>query len=191
MKNILKTIFTIFVLSFILSCSSNSDIQQQTVCNSSNTEFQQLYNQQNNNTNTNIISEDTPTHAYTFEVTNQKNICSIGYQSIPSMATIPYHIEIFNNTTGVLIYTVDSVFSSSATSYISVGSIPLLVGNSYTIKRIQNNWGSNILNTIGRILYNPNSYTFPLQFGDLKITSVQVDGGNVDTMIPYIDIVFE
>ena len=191
MKNILKTI-TILSLSFILGCSdSNNETQQAAVCDSLNTEFQQLYNQLIV-TNTDEITMDLQIHAYTFEVTSQKNICSIGYQSIPAMATIPYRIEIYDNTTSTLLYAGDNVFSSSVTSYLSVGSIPLVVGNSYTVKRIQTNWGNNIGNTVGRVVTNfSTNFTFPLTFGDFIITGAQFDGNNDDSLIPYIDIVFE
>ena len=191
MKNILKTI-TILSLSFILGCSdSNNETQQAAVCDSLNTEFQQLYNQLIV-TNTDEITMDTEIHAYTFEVTSQKNICSIGYESLPAMATIPYRIEIYDNTTSTLLYAGDNVFSSSVTSYLSVGSIPLVVGNSYTVKRIQTNWGNNIGNTVGRVVTNfSTNFTFPLTFGDFIITGAQFDGNNYDSLIPYIDIVFE
>jgi hypothetical protein len=174
MKNSQIAIITILFLSFFVSCSDTNDKKQQvSVCDSSNTEFQQLYNQLIV-ANDNSITTDAETHAYIFEVTSQKNICSIGYQSLPAMAAIPYLIEIHDNTSNTALYSGESLFSSSTTSYVSVGSIPLVVGHTYTVKRTPTNLGGNIANAIGRVVINPNNdFTFPLAMGSLKIINAR------------------
>lgn len=179
----------LYVLS--ISCSESKSDSLPPVCDSTNSEFHQLYDQLAVTYN-DRVTFDTSRHDYSFEVLSPKNICSIGYQSYPDIASVPYRIEIFDNTSATLIYSGDHVFSSTATSYVSVGSIPLLVGHSYTIKRIQNNWAPYITNTMGRLLYNsgPN-YVFPFVMGDLKITDAFVLNTTYKRGIPFIDIVFE
>ncbi|MBC5834890.1 hypothetical protein G6N05_10595 [Flavobacterium sp. F372] len=138
-----------------------------------------------------VTTMDLVTHSYTFEVSSNKTICSIGYKSLPTFNTTPYAMEIYDNTASTVLYSGSHTFSSTATSYVAITPIQVVVGHSYTIKRIQTNWGSNIGNTIGRLVRNLN---FPVTFGNLKITGSSFYGTGVplnDWAIPYIDIVFE
>jgi len=195
-----KNVFlSILILSIFLSCSSDSeikDIKSTTACDSTNTTFNQLYTQTAID-NFDEITLDTSIHSYTFEVLTSKNICSIGYQSYHDIPSTPYHIEIFNNTTNSLTYSSDLVFSGTHISYVNVGSIPLIVGNSYTIKRFQNNFNNNAINCIGRVITsnlnnNNDRFSMPLQLGDLKITRTDSGIPEFENMfLPYIDMVFE
>jgi len=194
-QNVMKTfrnIALIAISALLINCSdSNSTNNQEVTCDTSNSEFRQIFNQLIQ-TNVDEIYMDTEIHGYQFKVLTAKNICSIGYQSIPAMASTPYRIEIHNNTTNSVIYSGDHIFSSSATSYVSVGSIPLVAGNTYTIKRIQTNWGNNIANTIGRTATSSSGdFSFPLSMGDLQITQAEFDDNQLNSVLPYIDIVFE
>jgi hypothetical protein len=190
MKYIKSAIIALISIATI-NCSDSTN--RQTLCDSSNTEFNQIYNSiLSLPTNGDGISFPTEVHAYKFEVTSAKTVCSIGYQSIPTMETTPYRIELYNNTTNILLYSGEHTFSASSTSYVSIGSIPLTVGNSYTIKRIQTNWGSDINNAMGRDVEGEIiNYAFPLSIGALTITSSQFGSEEYVAMLPYIDIVFE
>jgi len=187
-----RTIILIAISALMINCSdSDSPDNQEAICDTSNSEFKQIFDQLIQ-TNVDEIYMDTEIHGYQFKVLTAKNICSIGYQSIPAMASTPYRIEIHNNTTNSIIYSGDHIFSSSGTSYVSVGSIPLVAGNSYTVKRIQTNWGNDISNTIGRTATSSSGdYSFPLSIGDLQITSAEFDDNQLNSVLPYIDIVFE
>lgn len=187
------------IVPIIISCTDEDDSivnNPSPQCDSSNTTFNQLYNNLvATSPNQNLTTMDLETHSYTFEVLSNKTICSVGYQSLPTFNTTPYLIEIYDNTSSTLVYSGSHTFSSAATSYVSITPIPVTVGHSYTIKRIQTNWGSDITNTIGRLVvdYGAN-LSFPVTFGDLKITgsSFYGTGGPADNWaIPYIDIVFQ
>lgn len=196
-----------FKLAYLLICvmtlifiGCNKDdekiVNAPTQCDSSNTTFNQLYNNLvNTSPYQNQTTMDLETHSYIFEVLSNKTICKIGYQSLPTFNTTPYLIEIYDNTLSSIIYSGSNTFSSTSTSYISITPIQVLAGHSYTIKRIQTNWGSNIANTIGRLVADSNvDINFPVMFGDLKITgsSFYGTGGPADNWaLPYIDIVFE
>jgi len=162
-------------------------------CDSSNTTFNQLYNSLVNTApNQDLTTMDAEIHSYTFEVLSNKTACKIGYQSLPTFNTTPYLIEIFDNTSSTLIYSDSNTFSSASTSYVSITPVQLLVGHSYTIKRIQTNWNGNIENVIGRLVNG--NLTFPVTFEDLKIISSSFYGGGgpIDNWgVPYIDIVFQ
>ena len=143
----------------------------------------------------NVVTYDSEVHSYTFELFTTKTVCSIGYQSQPAIAAVPYVIEIFNNTTSTLVYSGSHVFSSASTSYVSIPSLTLNAGDSYTIRRIQTNWTPNIGNTIGRLVKNtPGNVTFPQISGNMKITGskfYQNAGTQLNWAIPFIDIVFQ
>ena len=185
----LNKIAYILISTLLIGCESS---EKQTFCNSANTEFNRIYNHVVSlPSNANLIYGPVELHSYTFEVTRSKNVCSIGYQSLTAMESIPYHIELYDNSSDILIYSGDYVFSSTATSYVSVGSIPLIVGHSYTIKRIQTNWGSNIENASGRLVRGEFwTEGYPYTSDILKITNSYF-GEEFGAVLPYIDIVFE
>ncbi|WP_415328229.1 hypothetical protein [Chryseobacterium sp. MMS23-Vi53] len=182
-------------LLFSLGCQTDDEMDEEinkVMCDSSNTTFNQLYTSLITSTDSgNNVSLDLVTHSYTFSVTSNKVICKVGYRSIPAMSTTPYDIEIYDNTSGTVMYSGSHVFSSTITSYVAITPVVIQTGHSYTIKRSQNNYAGNITNTIGRRIASP---TLPIVYGDLKITgsSYYGTGGPINnTSIPYIDIVFE
>lgn len=138
---------------------------------------------------------DAETHTYSFEVSSPKTICMIGYQSLPSFNQTPYLIEVYDSTSNTLLYNGNHIFSPNSTSYYSITPIALVVGHSYTIRRIQTNWAGNIGNTIGRVVHSSTaSITLPATFGDLTITGSSfygTGGPHYNWGVPYIDIVFE
>lgn len=182
-------------LLFSVGCQTDDNPEeeiQKLQCDSSNTIFNQLYTSLATPTDAgNTASLDLVTHSYTFSIAANKTICKVGYQSVPAMSGTPYDIEIYDNTTATTLYSGSHIFSSSATSYVAITPITIQTGHSYTIKRSQNNYSGNIVNTIGRRITNS---TFPVVYGDLKITgsSYYGTGGPLNnSSIPYIDIVFE
>lgn len=166
-------------------------------CNNNSSDFQTIYGNLITSGNLNKITYDFEVHSYTFEVLSNKTVCEIGYQSQSAIASTPYKIEIFDNTNNQLVYSGSHVFSSTATSYvIPTSTVTLYTGRSYSIRRIQSNWGTNVMNTIGRLVTNTtmSNLGFPFMQGNLKITgssfytgTSQVNNG----AIPYIDIIFQ
>lgn len=184
----------------IVACNPN-DPTPVVTCDQNNTLFNQLYQSVlSNPSNVERVFMDREVHSYTFEVLSNKTICKVGYQSFPDISTIPYLIEIVDNTSNTIIYSGSHVFSSSATSYVSINPISIVVGRSYTIKRVQTNWAPYITNTIGRMVHNQalsSNLVFPFIVGDLKITGSvlsdynPINGAQNDMCLPYIDIVFQ
>lgn len=191
---------TISVLAVLcISCETTQD-SNPPQCDSTNTEFNQIFTSLSNIPNNNdIFSIDLKIHTYTFEVLSNKTICQIGYQSPLDFNSTPYTIEIFNNTTNTLLYSGNHTFSLTATSYESITPVPVQVGQSYTIKRIQNNANGSATNLTGRVvvrgLTGNDDFGFPLIFGALKITSATfydvTPMYNTPQTLPYIDIVFQ
>lgn len=208
-------LLSLIVLSF-LSCNSSDDErvtndfvieqpeespqpeeeeQTEAQCDSSNSNFNQLYSSLANSSNfDDVISMDTDYHTYSFEVLNNKTICKIGYQSLVTFNTTPYLIEIFDNTNNTIIYSGSHLFSFTSTSYVDIDPIQVQTNHSYTIKRIQTNWNGKISNTIGRLLQG--EINFPIVNGDLVITGSSFYRNESDDAIaiphmPYIDIVFQ
>jgi hypothetical protein len=165
-------------------------------CVTTGTDFQQLYSTVTALPgHSNVVTYDSEVHSYTFHLFTTKTVCSIGYQSQPAIAATPYLIEIYDNTTSTLVYSGSHVFSSASTSYVTIPSVTLVAGDSYTIKRIQTNWGTNIGNTVGRLVRNNSgNVTFPQVYGNMKITGssfYQNAGTQTNWAIPFIDIVFQ
>ena len=190
MKKIIKIVTLLLVLN---GCSSeNKSVNS---CNETNSTFNQLYNSVVL-THFDGFGYAREVHSYNFEVLSNKTICKIGYQSRASMSTVPYLIEIIDNTSNTTLYSENNIFSSTSTSYIAITPILLTVGHSYTIKRIQVNWGSNFGDPEGRVVSDAvGDINFPITYGELRITggaSYDLNNPVQDNQkIPYIDLVFE
>ena len=197
MRNYLKNIGIYILIGLsIASCSPPPPPPPAPPCVTTGTDFQQLYaNTVALPAHSNVVTYDSEVHSYTFELFATKTICSVGYQSQPAIAATPYVIEIYDNTTSTLVYSGSHVFSSAATSYVSIPSVTLNAGKSYTIRRIQTSWGSSIGNTIGRmVINNAGNVAFPQTYGNMKITGsslYQNAGTKTNWAIPFIDIVFQ
>ena len=196
-----KFLALLTVLIYFASCADKDNEQTtQAVCDTTNSEFKQVYTAFSSAPTAHAeVTMDTEVHSYTFFVSSPKTICSIGYQSAHADPTVPYLIEIVNNVTSAVVYSGSHIFSTTATSYVSLTTTVNLQANiSYTIRRIQTNWGTDIGNTIGRLSWSYDSSgdvdLLPLTSGDLTITSAYFDAfgmGQLYNMLPYIDIVFE
>jgi hypothetical protein len=190
----LKVIFLVFLyLSFILSCKTIEEIN---TCDESNSPFQSLFLMAATSGLEERISIDTEVHEYSFELTADKTLCKIGYQSQQDDPSVPYIIELYDNDANTLMYSEPHTFSRDQTSYIIPGGrIRLFAGTSYTVRRIQTNWGNDIGNTIGRVVVDwENMLSFPFQYDEMTITGsgfYQNGGPLSGYAIPYIDLIFE
>lgn len=206
LSNLKKLSFLFLVTLTILSCEKEDVVKEDPIkgnqtdnsrpCSTVGTSFQTLYaNLVATTGHQNVVTYDSEVHSYTFKLAVAKKVCKIGYQSQPAIATVLYKMEIYNNTTSTLVYSGNHVFSDLATSYVTIPTIILNASDSYTIKRIQTSWGTNIGNTIGRLVKkNGANVSFPQIVGDLNITGssfYQNASTQTDWAIPYIDIVFE
>lgn len=199
MKNF-KTFGIIALVTIAISSCTNPNgtvTPIATACNNVNTDFDQLYNSVVALPgHLNDITFDTEIHEYTFQLSANKTICSIGYQSQPAIANTPYLIEILDPTNSV-IYSNPHVFSSTNTSYVSITPTPIIANQSYKIRRtiLLSNANSQFGNIIGRVVrQNGALVSFPKTFGIMTITSAnfyQNGGPLLNRGIPYIDIVFQ
>ncbi|HNE50932.1 MAG TPA: hypothetical protein PKM51_00155 [Chitinophagales bacterium] len=196
----LKTVF-IGILALVVSACNPTPTPKP--CVTTGTDFQNLYTSVVSAPgNSNAVTLDFEVHSYTFTLSTNKTVCKFGYQSQPGIATTPYTIQIYDNSTSTLVCSVSGVFSSSSTSYVSPPStVNLLAGHSYTLKRIQTNWAGNIGNTIGRIVKNAtmSPLAFPFNSGVMTITGstfyfITPSAGSAvltNVAIPFVDIVFQ
>jgi hypothetical protein len=196
MKTNFKNTSLLFIVGILLmGCASPSPVPVPVPpCSSTNTIFNQLY------TNVtmlpghqNTTTFDTEIHEYTFQFSQNKTICSIGYQSQPAIASTPYLMEIIDNNTNTVIYSGNHIFSSANTSYVSITPTPIIANQSYTIRRtiLLTNAGNNFANIIGRVVNQPGALvSFPQSFGIMTITGAnfhQNGGPLLNRGIPYID----
>lgn len=185
------------------SCSPpSSPAATAAVCNTNLSPFKTLWNDVGSaHSTTYTISNtmDLDIHEYTFTLSANKTLCSIGYQGSANLATAntPYTIEIYNNTDATTVYSGNFVFSATAIDYHSVGGITLVAGKSYTVSRIVTNDLGDLLNTTGRVmLFGSSSNPFPATSNGMTITSSNFSSLNGATVIPnfgipYIDLIFE
>lgn len=192
-----KISFTIFFIALItmFSVGCTPTPTPTPSCSTTNTLFQQLYNSVVAMPgDTNKVTMDVPVHGYNFTVSATKTICSIGYQSQPAVASQPYNIEIIDSTAGTTLYSINAVFSSTATSYVSVPNVVVVPGHTYYVRRTLQNYGGLFSNTIGRLATSSTYHlTFPFTAGVLTITSAYFSTSTPNTNygLPFIDIVFQ
>lgn len=140
-----------------------------------------------------VISIDLEIHEYSFVLSEEMEICKIGYQSHNTTKGIPYTIQIIDSATSATLLSESIIFSSSETSFFSPQvKTNLQPGTVYTIQRIQTDW-SHAGNIIGRYAVNQ-KMKFPYTYGLVTITSSKFhqNGGPIEnSAIPYIDIVFK
>ena len=199
MKTHIKKIGLLLVaIVATLSCSNDDNQNQGGGCNTANSEFSQLYatTLASDPLFTDVTTMDLLTHEYTFEVSTNETVCSIGYQGNANLyaASIPYLIEIVDNNTNLTIYSGNHVFDSTQIEYMSITPTNLTAGTSYTLKRTVTNYLGNIGNTVGRLLRFNGPSPYPVSNAAITITSSDFygTGGPVpDFGIPYIDIIFQ
>lgn len=200
MKKKFLNLFGIALISLmsLLNSGCGSSSTDPTPCSTTGTYFQAIYS---NTTaaagNTDMVTYDSEIHEYSFRLSSNKTVCSVGYQSQPAIASLPYTIELRDSTSHTTVFSISSTFSSSATSYVSVPSNPVLTtGHVYTLKRIITSYGGLITNTVGRMAIST-SFTpisFPYSSGDMSIISSKYYQNATPVAnigIPFIDIVFK
>ena len=186
----------LFTLLAFIGCSDEDPIlveDTSTSCKDSTFNFQNLFQSLVTSGYEDKLFIDTEIHEYTFTLSEDKEVCEIGYQSFQDIASTPYLIEIIDTSSNTIMYSDSHVFSSNNTSYVTPSSvINLKAGVPYTIKRIQTDWGMYITNTIGRVAMN-DTMNFPYTDGVITITNSKFhqNGGPLyDTAIPYIELTF-
>ena len=191
-----RTLMMIGALTALIISNNCASPSPAPTCTTTNTDFQQLYTAAVALPNhVDVTTYDTEIHEYTFTLSQNKTICSVGYQSLPATATLPYKIEIKDNVANTIIYTGNHVFSSTSTSYVSITPTNVIANNSYTIRRtLLASAAGGISNVIGRLVrQNGALVTFPKTAGIMTITGAkffQNGGPLVDAGIPFIDIAY-
>lgn len=166
-----RTIPFLFIFILVLGCTKKEDHYPTSNCNTSSSDMQTLFKVLTLGGYTQSYSMETEIHAYTFRLQESKQVCKIGYQSTPALEDSTYRIEIVDSVSNTLVYSGSHQFLAGHTSYVTPDStIQLQAGTSYTIRRIQTNWGSTIGNAVGRII-RKNSMQFPYTSGNMLITS--------------------
>jgi hypothetical protein len=190
--NQLKIYLVALSLIFVFGC--DEDVDNSIQCNNSTSEFQSIFKNMLSSGYEEDVSFDTEIHEYTFTLSADREVCKIGYQSQPGISSTPYLIEIVDNSKNVIIYSNNHTFSSTTTSYVTpTSTINLQSGLSYTIRRIQTNWKTDITFTIGR-LARKNQMDFPYSSGIMTITTAdfyQRGGPLTELAVPYIDLIFK
>ena len=188
------------VLSAVFSCTTsnpvarpNSTPLQIAACSTTNTAFQQLYaNVVSLSGHSNTVTFDTEIHEYQFKMASSISICSIGYQSQPAIASVPYKIEILN-AANTVIYSGNLVFGSGTTTYVPITPVAISAGQVYTMRRTMPvaSAGNLFSNIIGRVVAQPGALiSFPQTFGPMTVIGAnfyQNGGPLVNQGIPFID----
>lgn len=183
--------FLISILSLtLISCKKDK-------LDTNNSEFQNIYNNFIGLRNKQEVSFDAVVHSYTFTLSENKSITSIGYQSHPNLSDTDYLIEITNNIDSSTVYSAGHQFSSTAISYVTPTSpINLQSGVPYTLSRIQTNYTQYVTDRVGHLVRTEES-DYPVSYGVLTITETNYgDIGESNNWaryhsLPRIDIVLE
>jgi len=195
----MKTGFCKIKLLFLLCISMVScapPAPDEINCNTENTPFQQLYNSLVSSSGfQNVVAFDTEIHQYTFIMATSGQICSFGYQSLPTTLGLPYTIDLLD-AHNKIIYSRNAVFTAGNTFYEAVGSIPIIKGQRYTLRRtiLLENVGNKFTNLMGRaVIQNGSLMSFPITVGKMTITgSAFFENGEPmeNAGIPFIDFGF-
>lgn len=190
--NQFKIYLVLLFLGFMFGCGEDDD--NPNPCDNTTSEFQSIFQDMITSGYTDNVTYDTEIHEYKFTLSASKEVCEIGYQSQPGIASTPYLIEIIDNSANSTLYSNNHIFSSTATSYITPSTtVNLQSGVSYTIRRtiLLSNAGNQFINIIGRLARN-NPMSFPYSNGIMTITNAdfyQNGGPLTDLGVPYIDLI--
>lgn len=199
-------------LGFLLLDMSCVKEEPKTSCDHSSSSFQSIFQSMILNEHSDEVFFDTEVHEYSFVLSEDKEVCEIGYQSQPELSSALYLIEIVDNTTGTIIYAGNHNFSSSETSFVTptstinspfaaplASTIDLQSGVTYTLRRsiFLNNANGQFSNLIGRVARR-GEMSFPYTDGIMTLTSanfyqVTPSGGGslMNYAVPYIDLIFK
>lgn len=189
-------IFLVRIFVFLSLCSTLLSCKK-SILKSNTSEFTKIYDQLLDDGKTEKVTLDTEVHSYTFILSEDKNLKSIGYQSHSNLSTTNYEIEIIRDSDSSVVYSNVHQFSSTSISYVSLTTpLSLQNGVSFTVRRIQSNWLPDISNTIGHVIKTEQT-DYPLHYGTMKITKTQFhDKQTLNPSLDYfalprIDLVFE
>jgi hypothetical protein len=170
----LKKFTALFLLGItIFGCSSNPATDPAgPLFTNSNTSFQVFgQNLAARGLKTKYNYNDYEVQQYSFKMSTNGTIYSIGFQSLPSVSTKAYTIEILSGTT--VLRTITDAFQPQTSfaydteyvpqSYYSVTPLPVIGGQVYTIRRTFHYRDCNLL--------NPPSPLFPLYLWNVGDTS--------------------
>lgn len=188
-----KTIYLALALLTLSTTSCKKD-----KLDTNNSEFQHIYNELIDDGNDAVITWDAEVHAYQFTLSQNRTLKSIGYQSDAALSSTDYVIEIMNNTDSSILYSAGHQFDDNNISYVTpTSTVNLQSGVSYTLSRIQTNWGQYITETIGHVV-KTEAADYPMSHGDLTITSTHFHDygyspsvGTINAALPRIDLVFQ
>lgn len=191
MSTLQKFLFLSCLMSLFVACNKGK-------FKTKDSDFQHIYNDLVKSRKSTDVTWDAEVHSYTFTLSENKTVKYFGYQSHSSLSTTDYIIEIIRNSDSVIVYSGGHQFSSSALSYVTPNSvIQLQSGQSYTINRIQTNWGQYITETIGHIVRTEEN-DYPMINGAMTVTSscfhddgVLADSWQKFRALPRIDLVFD
>ena len=182
-------LFTLLAVS-ILSCKKEDE---ETVCNGSNNDFSNLYNQLISSGYTDETTMDTEIHQFYFQLSKEMEVCKIGYQSQTAIENSPYLIEIIDTINNSTLLSESHTFSSNSISYFAPSnSVTLDSGVVYSLRRTQTK-SENFSNIIGRMA-TKSPMSFPYENGVIKVLGSKFyqKGGPLNNFgIPFIDIVFK
>lgn len=154
---------------------------------------------------------DVQLHSYIFEITDDKEVCLIGYEANRGHHKGEYLIEIFNETDSILLYSEFHRFKSSKMSYEKPFNKLLVKANKrYSIRRYAypRRWISETVGKMINVQYYPwssSNLTFPVIKGQFIIhgtyfqgvsrgqerSIMKLDAIEGGSYLPYIDIVFK
>ena len=206
--NIKQSILSIILVTVLFTSCNNEDdseIELIQTCEIENSTFKQLY-EDIMVSDTEVFEDtqlDAEVHEYTFQVSSNKQICSIGYQSFAPDSSTAYKIEIIDNSNNTQIYFGEHVFSQTDMSYVLLSTpIDISSNSTYTIKRTLDSW-TTIDEVVGRAIEKHDNTQYydilPHTYGDLTILSagqqIFVNDNTVTYIeslirLPLIDIVF-
>lgn len=153
-------------------------------CDATNTLFRQAYD---SHTGTEETGMNTFTHEYTFSVTTNGTICSIGYKG--KTDSLEYLIEILAPN-GTALYSENHTFSSTETEYIAIEDVDLTADVVYRVRRsipsFDNGSGDGTFKNV----------TLPFTHQGITIQESRFYGGGGspdpdNTKLPFIDFVFK
>jgi hypothetical protein len=184
-------------LSFVLFAALAFSSCKKDDFDAQNADFQLLYNNLIDEGKTEEFTMDLEVHEYTFTLSEDKTLFVIGYQSHADLRSTDYTIEIVDNTDSSIIYNQEHQFPERRISYVAPKTpVSFQSGVSYTVRRIQTNWGDNISTTIGTLIKTDEA-DYPISAGIMTITEsdFRAVGENYNShkffAIPQIELIFE
>lgn len=190
MKPSNKLLGALLLSLILISCKKES-------FDTKNSDFQNIYNSLLQSGLKEKETMDNEVHSYTFTLSEDRSLGLIGYESHKELKSTDYVIEIRRNTDSTIVFSGAHQFDSKEMSYVSpLTPVDFQAGVSYTVQRIQTNWGDNIGRTIGKMISTTGS-DYPMSHGIMTITDVDFHDYNAVShsldyyALPRIDLVFE